>query len=127
MAWNDKLYTRILRWKTMSKTPTPNVRDNIRATAPKLIQLTEEVIYGDMWEREELSKRDRSLITLSALIAMGRERQLIGHLNRALDNGVTQDEIIETITHLAFYSGFPTAITAATIAKEVFADRSDPI
>jgi 4-carboxymuconolactone decarboxylase len=56
---------------------------------------------------------------------MGRERQLIGHLNRALDNGVTQDEIIETITHLAFYSGFPTAITAATIAKEVFADRSD--
>ena len=111
----------------MSKTPTSNVRDNIRATAPKLIQLTEEVIYGDMWEREELSKRDRSLITLSALIAMGRERQLIGHLNRALDNGVTQDEIIETITHLAFYSGFPTAITAATIAKEVFAERSDQI
>ena len=111
----------------MSKTPTPNVRDNIRATGPKLIKLTEEVIYGDMWEREELSKRDRSLVTLSALIAMGRERQLIGHLNRALDNGVTQDEIIETITHLAFYSGFPTAITAATIAKEVFADRSDPL
>ena len=110
----------------MSKTPTPNVRDNIRATAPKLLQLTEEVIYGDMWERDELSNRDRSLITLSALIATGRERQLIGHLNRALDNGVTQDEIIETITHLAFYSGFPTAITAATIAKEVFADRSDP-
>jgi 4-carboxymuconolactone decarboxylase len=111
----------------MSKTPTPNVRDNIRATAPKLIELTEEVIYGDMWEREELSKRDRSLITLAALIAMGRERQLIGHLNRALDNGVTQDEIIETITHLAFYSGFPTAITAATITKEVFADRSESV
>ena len=111
----------------MSKTPTPNVRDNIRATAPKLIELTEEVIYGDMWEREELSKRDRSLITLAALIAMGRERQLIGHLNRAVDNGVTHDEIMETITHLAFYSGFPTAITAATIAKEVFADRSNPI
>ena len=109
----------------MSKTPTPNVRDNIRATAPKLIQLTEEVIYGDVWEREELSKRDRSLITIAALIAMGRERQLIGHLNRAVDNGVTHDEIIETITHLAFYSGFPTAITAATIAKEVFADRSE--
>ena len=111
----------------MSKKPIPNVRDNIRATAPKLIQLTEEVIYDDVWERDELSKCDRSLITLSALIAMGRERQLIGHLNRALDNGVTQDEIIETITHLAFYSGFPTAITAATIAKEVFADRSDAL
>jgi 4-carboxymuconolactone decarboxylase len=111
----------------MSKTPTPNVRDNMRATAPKLIELTEEVIYGDVWEREELSKRDRSLITIAALIAMGRERQLIGHLNRAVDNGVTHDEIIETITHLAFYSGFPTAITAATIAKEVFAERSDSI
>jgi 4-carboxymuconolactone decarboxylase len=111
----------------MSKTPTPNVRDNIRATAPKLIELTEEVIYGDVWEREELSKRDRSLITIAALIAMGRERQLIGHLNRAVDNGVTHEEIIETITHLAFYSGFPTAITAATIAKEVFAERSDTI
>ena len=104
----------------MGKSPRPNVRDNIRATAPKLIKLTEELIYDDMWEREELSKRDRSLITLSALIAMGRERQLTGHLNRALDNGVTREEIIETITHLAFYSGFPTAITAATIAKEVF-------
>ena len=104
----------------MSKSPRPNVRDNIRATAPKLIKQTEEVIYDDMWEREELSKRDRSLISLSALIAMGRERQLTGHLNRALDNGVTREEIIETITHLAFYSGFPTAITAATIAKEVF-------
>jgi 4-carboxymuconolactone decarboxylase len=109
----------------MSKTPTPNVRDNIRATAPKLIELTEKVIYGDVWEREELSKRDRSLITIAALTAMGRERQLVGHLGRALDNGVTHDEIIETITHLAFYSGWPTAMTAAAIAKDVFADRED--
>jgi 4-carboxymuconolactone decarboxylase len=109
----------------MSKTPIPNARDNIRATAPKLIELTEEVIYGDVWEREELPKRDRSLITIAALIAMGRERQLVGHLGRALDNGVTHDEIIETITHLAFYSGWPAAMTAAAIAKEVFADRKD--
>jgi 4-carboxymuconolactone decarboxylase len=109
----------------MSKTPTPNVRDNIRATAPKLIELTEKVIYGDVWEREELSKRDRSLITIAALIAMGREAQLVGHLGRALDNGVTHDEIIETITHLAFYSGWPTAMTAAAIAKDAFADRED--
>jgi 4-carboxymuconolactone decarboxylase len=83
----------------MSKTPIPNARDNIRATAPKLIELTEEVIYGDVWEREELSKRDRSLITIAALIAMGRERQLVGHLGRALDNGVAHDEIIETTWH----------------------------
>jgi 4-carboxymuconolactone decarboxylase len=107
----------------MSKASIPNPRDNIRATAPKLIELTEEVIYGDVWERGELPKRDRSLITIAALIAMGRERQLVGHLGRALDNGVTQDEIIETITHLAFYSGWPVAMTAAAIAKEVFADR----
>ena len=109
----------------MSKKPAPNVRDHIRATAPKLIELTDEVIYGDMWEREELSKRDRSLITVASLVAMGRERQLVGHLGRALDNGVTQDEIIETITHLAFYSGWPTAMTAAAIAKDVFEARED--
>jgi len=109
----------------MSKTPIPNARDNIRATAPKLIELTEEVIYGDVWEREELPKRDRSLITIAALIAMGRERQLVGHLGRALDNGVTHEEIVETITHLAFYSGWPAAMTAAAIAKDVFANRKD--
>ncbi|MBC8242109.1 MAG: carboxymuconolactone decarboxylase family protein [Alphaproteobacteria bacterium] len=109
----------------MSKTPTPNVRDNLRATAPKLIELIDEVIYGDVWERKELSKRDRSLITIASLMAMGRERQLVGHLGRALDNGVTQDEIIETITHLAFYSGWPTALTAATLAKDVFAAREE--
>ena len=102
---------------------TPNTRDLIRGTAPKLIELTEDVIYGDVWERKELSKRDRSLITLAALITNGQERQLVGHLGRALDNGVTQDEIVETITHLAFYSGWPTAMTAATIAKDVFAQR----
>ncbi len=109
----------------MSKTPTPNVRDNLRATAPKLIELIDQVIYGDVWERKELSKRDRSLITIASLMAMGRERQLVGHLGRALDNGVTQDEIIETITHLAFYSGWPTALTAATLAKDVFAAREE--
>ena len=109
----------------MSKTPTPNVRDLLRGTAPKLIELTEEVVYGDIWEREQLSKRDRSLITIAALVAMNRNRQLVGHVGRALDNGVTRDEIIETITHLAFYSGWPTAMTAAAVAKEVFADREE--
>jgi 4-carboxymuconolactone decarboxylase len=107
----------------MSQTSKPNVRDALRATAPKLIELTEDVIYGDVWEREEMSKRDRSLITIASLISMGRERQLVGHLGRALDNGVTQAEIIETITHLAFYSGWPTCMTAAAIAKDVFAER----
>jgi 4-carboxymuconolactone decarboxylase len=73
-----------------------------------------------VWERPQLSKRDRSLITVAALMAMGREAQLEGHMARALQNGVTKDEISEVITHLAFYSGWPTAMTAALVAKDVF-------
>jgi len=87
---------------------------------PKLVDLTEKVVFGDVWERPELSKRDRSLITCAALVALQRPDQLRGHLGRALQNGVTKDELSELITHLAFYSGWPTAVTAATIAKEVF-------
>ena len=91
--------------------------------APKLVQLTDDVLFGDVWERPELSKRDRSLVTVSALIALGRSQQLPFHLNKALDNGVTQVELLEVITHLAFYSGWPTAMSAALAAKEVFAGR----
>ena len=88
--------------------------------APKLVELTDEVIFGDIWERPELSKRDRSLITVSALIALNRPDQLRRHLQRARDNGLTKDEIVETITHLAFYAGWPNAMTAVLIAKELF-------
>lgn len=88
--------------------------------APKLVQLTDEVLFGDVWERKGLSKRDRSLITVAALIALNRPDQLRFHLGRAVENGVTQEELVEAITHLAFYSGWPTAITAVTIAKELF-------
>jgi 4-carboxymuconolactone decarboxylase len=91
---------------------------------PKLVELTEKVVFGDVWERPELSKRDRSLITCAALVALQRPDQLRGHLGRALENGVTKDELSELITHLAFYSGWPTAVTAATIAKEVFDKQS---
>ena|SRR2546430_14949552 len=94
--------------------------DRIRAVAPKLAELTEQVLFGDVWERPELSKRDRSMITCAALVALQRPDQLRGHLQRALENGVTRDELSELITHLAFYSGWPTAVTAAAIAKEVF-------
>ena len=107
----------------MTNAATPNPRDQIRSTAPKLVELTEKVLFGDVWERPELGKRERSLITVATLIALGRERQLVGHLGRALDNGVTREEIIEVITHLAFYAGWPTAMTAALIAKDVFAGR----
>jgi 4-carboxymuconolactone decarboxylase len=88
--------------------------------APKLAQITDDVLYGDIWERSELSKRDRSLVTVSALIALNRIDQLRSHLRIARQNGVTEEELIETITHLAFYAGWPNAVTAIGVAKEVF-------
>jgi 4-carboxymuconolactone decarboxylase len=91
----------------------------VRSFVPKLIDLTEKVVYGDVWERPGLSKRDRSLITCAALVAMNRTEQLRGHVARAIDNGVTKDEIVEVITHMAFYSGWPTAMSAAGVAKAV--------
>jgi 4-carboxymuconolactone decarboxylase len=104
-------------------TPTRSsttARDEVRQVAPKLIELTETVLFGDVWERPGLSKRDRSLVTVAALTAMGRSDQLPGHLQRALGNGVTRAEIGELITHLAFYSGWPTAMSAGRIARKVF-------
>jgi 4-carboxymuconolactone decarboxylase len=99
-----------------------SARNVVRQVAPKLIELTETVVYGDVWERPGLSKRDRSLITVAALVAMYRGDQLTGHLERALANGVTRDEIGELITHIAFYAGWPAAMTAGRIARDVFAD-----
>jgi len=88
--------------------------------APKLAELTDDVLYGDVWERPQLSKRDRSLVTVAALIAMNRPDQLRSHLVRARENGVTQEELVETITHLAFYAGWPNAVSAIGVAREVF-------
>ena len=88
--------------------------------APKLAELTDDVLYGDVWERPQLSKRDRSLVTVAALIALNRPEQLRSHLIKARENGVTQEELIETITHLAFYCGWPNAVNAINVAKEVF-------
>jgi len=93
--------------------------------APKLAQLTDDVLYGDVWARPQLSRRDRSLVTISALIAMNRPDQLRSHLALARANGVTEDEIAETITHLAFYAGWPSAVTAVGVAKDVFGKTSD--
>jgi len=105
----------------VSKIPPPSSsRGEIRHIAPKLIELSEKVLYGDVWERPGLSKRDRSLITVAALIAMYRTDQLPGHIQRALANGVTPEEIGEMITHLAFYAGWPAAMTAGRTAKRVF-------
>lgn len=107
----------------MPPTPPSPAREQVRPVAPKLIDLAEKIVYGDVWERPGLSKRDRSLITVAALAALGREKQLVGHLGRALDNGLSQAELGEVITHLAFYAGWPAAMTGALVAKEVFAGR----
>jgi 4-carboxymuconolactone decarboxylase len=90
--------------------------------APKLVSLTDDVLFGDVWERSELSKRDRSLITVAALIAGGNTEQLPGHLARAIDNGLTETELKEVIIHLAFYAGWPRAVSAVTVARRLFAD-----
>jgi 4-carboxymuconolactone decarboxylase len=105
--------------------PAPSTIRQVRDVFPKLGQLTDEVIYGDVWERKGLSKRDRSLVTVAALAALYRPDQLKGHLWRALDNGVTREELVELITHLAFYAGWANAGTAALIAKEVFKERGN--
>ena len=87
---------------------------------PKLAELTDDVLYGDIWERPQLSKRDRSLVTVAALIALNRPEQLRSHVIMARKNGVTQEELVESITHLAFYCGWPNAVNAISVAKEVF-------
>ena len=102
----------------MSEEPTA-AREHFGKIAPKFAELTDEVLYADVWERPGLSKRDRSLITVSALIALNRPDQLRSHFGLASQNGLTREELAEAITHLAFYSGWPSSVSAATIAKEV--------
>ena len=101
----------------------PSTIGQVRDVFPKLGELTDKVLFGDVWERKGLSKRDRSLITVAALTALYRPDQLKGHVWRALDNGVTKDELVEVITHMSFYAGWANAGTAALIAKQVFEER----
>ncbi len=105
----------------MSKEPSA-AKKMIGDFAPKLVELTDRVLFDDVWERPELSKRDRSLVTVAALVALNRPDQLRFHLGRALENGLKKEELIEVITHLAFYSGWPNAMTAVMTAKEVFSN-----
>jgi 4-carboxymuconolactone decarboxylase len=90
--------------------------------APKLVELTDHVLFGDVWARPELSLRDRSLVTCAALITNGSTEQLRGHLGRARQNGLSETELKEMIIHLAFYAGWPKAMSAVQVAKRVFAD-----
>jgi 4-carboxymuconolactone decarboxylase len=100
-----------------AQTPAQRLMGDV---APKLAELTDNVLFGDVWERPGLSKRDRSLVTVSALIALNRPEQLRAHLTIARKNGVTEQELVEAITHLAFYSGWPNAIIAVGVARDVF-------
>ena len=100
--------------------PESASRNAVRDVVPKMIEVAEKVLFGDIWERPELSKRDRSLIVCAVLTATYRPEQLRGHLQRALDNGLTKLEISEMITHVAFYAGWPASMSAAAIAKEIF-------
>lgn len=95
-------------------------RDAFGHIAPKLAEVTDEVLFGDIWRRPGLSPRDRSLITVTSLISLYRVNELPFHMKKALENGVTREELIETITHLAFYAGWPPANTATAIAGKLF-------
>ena len=106
----------------MAKSVTAGSRDKVRTVAPKLIECSETILYADVWERPGLSKRDRSLVTIAALVAMVRPDQLVSHLNRGVANGLTREEIAEVITHLALYAGWPAAMTASQIAADVLLD-----
>src|SRR5271157_1855252 len=103
----------------MSKPPTA-ARQSFGDLAPALAEISDKVLFGEVWERPGLSPRDRSLVTVTSLISLYRVNELPFHLKKALDNGVTRDEIIETITHLAFYAGWPPAMTALQIVRKVF-------
>ena len=100
-----------------------NPRSAMQEVAPKLAEITADVLFGDIWERPGLSKRDRSLITVANLVALYRTDQLKGHIARALDNGVTKSEISEVILHTTFYAGWPVGANAVRVAKEVFDER----
>ncbi|TCS10289.1 carboxymuconolactone decarboxylase family protein [Caulobacter sp. BK020] len=101
------------------------VGDQFGAVAPGLVDYTTDYLFKDLWLRPDLAPRDRSLITVAALIASGQVAQITFHLNRAMDNGLTQEQAAEVITHLAFYAGWPNAMSALPVAKEVFAKRAE--
>jgi 4-carboxymuconolactone decarboxylase len=105
--------------RTMKEEPT-NARKSFGDIAPHLAEITDKVLFGDIWEDPTLSPRDRSLVTIASLISLYRMNETPFHLKRALENGVTREEIIGVITHLAFYSGWPPALTALGIARKVF-------
>ncbi len=108
----------------MATEPT-NARKSFGDIAPHLAELTDKILFGDAWENTVLSPRDRSLVTITSLISLYRINELPFHLKKALENGITKDEIVEAITHLAFYAGWPPAMTALQIVRKVFEEAGD--
>ncbi|MFI1034286.1 carboxymuconolactone decarboxylase family protein [Streptomyces sp. NPDC020951] len=104
--------------------PKQSALQELAEIAPKLVEVTDNVLFGDVWERPGLSPRDRSLVTVSVLSALYRSEQLGHHLGVALDNGLTVEELSEAITHLAFYAGWPNAMTAITQLRKIADDRN---
>lgn len=106
-------------------TETSRAQQLIGDFAPKLADLTDEVLFGDVWERPELAKRDRSLVTVASLVTGGSTEQLVSHLRLAKANGLSECELKEAILHLAFYAGWPKAMSAIQVAKRVFAEDAE--
>ncbi|WP_033220278.1 carboxymuconolactone decarboxylase family protein [Kitasatospora phosalacinea] len=103
--------------------PKQSAPQELAAIAPKLVQVTDDVLFGDVWQRPGLSPRDRSLVTVTALAALYRGEQLGYHLGLALDNGLSVEELSEAVTHLAFYAGWPNAMSAITQLKRIADER----
>lgn len=104
--------------------PKQSAPKELETIAPKLVEVTNEVLFGDIWERPGLSPRDRSLVTVSVLAALYRSEQLPYHLGVALENGLSVEELSEAITHLAFYAGWPNAMTAINQLKKITDERN---
>ena len=110
--------------KTAEERRAANVEQEFGSVAPGVVQYTTDVLFRDLWLRPDLVPRDRSLVTVSALIASGHSAQITYHLNRAMDNGLTREQAAEVVTHLAFYSGWPNVFSALPVVKDVFEKRA---
>jgi len=105
------------------KRPSGRRGDELAAVVPALTEMTDRVLYGEVWDREGLSKRDRSLLTVASLLTANRHQQLAAHIKLALDNGVTRAEMGEALLHLAFYASWPAAITASRIFLDIVREQ----
>jgi 4-carboxymuconolactone decarboxylase len=110
----------------MNTPPPPSARNAFGGVAPKLAALTDDILFGEIWARPGLSPRDRSLITVAALVALYRDRELAFHLTLAVRNGLSPEELVEAITHLAFYAGWPNATAALAVARQTVLAADTP-